>query len=215
MGKTGDGGPGNMWSADDPLAKLDGETPKANKALHDYAEMGWKRSLPNLYRLYAENPQKTPTKSLETLKVWSADHEWQARVKAWDETQRLLAEREFNEEALEDRKKRITFMRATRGVLTSALNYWQEEIKVNPSAVAFRTLVNSLATVNGELRTEYGEPTVRADITSNGKELGGSAQDAQDYIDAQRAEIERTMARIAESVRAGTLPGPTDQPVEP
>jgi hypothetical protein len=82
-----------VWNPDDPLALAEGESPKANLALNDYALMGAGRSLAGLIQKYAGRmPGSTsPTTNLIVLKRWSAADAWQDRVARYDV---LLVERE-------------------------------------------------------------------------------------------------------------------------
>lgn len=79
-----------VWNPDDPLALCEGETPKSNQALHDYAFMGPGRSLTNLHRTYTDPAPvpvglpSVPTTQLRILKGWSADYDWQERVNRYD-----------------------------------------------------------------------------------------------------------------------------------
>lgn len=61
------------------------ETPDALQAFEDYWAMGGDRSLPKLAALYrsrTESGEPVPTVRLGTIKGWSSDHDWQARVAA-------------------------------------------------------------------------------------------------------------------------------------
>lgn len=75
------------WDREKPLDLAEGETPKANQALNDYALLGPARSLANLHQTYtkpAPDGARIPTVHLRILKGWSADFAWQARVAAYD-----------------------------------------------------------------------------------------------------------------------------------
>ncbi|MBP9201104.1 MAG: hypothetical protein KBF47_13930 [Gemmatimonadales bacterium] len=56
-----------------------GETAKAYQAFEVYRDLGAERSLEKAYR------QLTTGSPLEVLKQWSSRHDWQARVRAFDE----------------------------------------------------------------------------------------------------------------------------------
>lgn len=76
-----------VWDRERPLDMAEGETPKANQALNDYALLGPARSLANLHQTYtkpAPNGARPPTVHPRILKGWSADFAWQARVAAYD-----------------------------------------------------------------------------------------------------------------------------------
>ena len=85
------------WDHDNPLARMMGETKRANQALADYAMMGTARSLAKLAEHYKGQPltNHLPTRKLNTLKLWSAHHDWQARVSAWEDIKRAEAEEEW------------------------------------------------------------------------------------------------------------------------
>ncbi len=71
----------------EPLAgeRKDNETDRAVQACNDYLRMGPSRSLPKLHGKYTKSHKKTqPTESLDTLKGWSTDFDWQLRASAYD-----------------------------------------------------------------------------------------------------------------------------------
>jgi len=74
---------------DDPLARVKGESHKANVALKDYALMGPGRGLRALALRYREQYEKgqilPPTRRPATLRRWSVQFLWQSRVGRFDE----------------------------------------------------------------------------------------------------------------------------------
>lgn len=68
------------------------ESAKAYQAFEVYRDMGADRSLESMHR------SGTVAAPLDTLKKWSARHDWQARVRAFDEAAAAKA----SERALED-----------------------------------------------------------------------------------------------------------------
>src|SRR5689334_4621333 len=80
---------------DNPLAQAKGESGVANRALHDYAIMGVRRSLHQLeerYKLMEEEWTKNksrvprpPTTTWMTISNWSVMYRWQERVRLYDE----------------------------------------------------------------------------------------------------------------------------------
>jgi hypothetical protein len=95
----------SAWEA---LAQRDGETAKAHAAFVDYVLMGPGRSLRKLYARYRDRTEigpgteKPPTRRLATLSEWSAKHQWQDRLTAYQE------ERDRREqEAWEARRKAV------------------------------------------------------------------------------------------------------------
>lgn len=65
--------------------RREGESKKAYQAFCDYRDMGTSRSLRSLHEQYIEPSFNNPvTKSRSSLNTWSAQHDWQNRVIAWD-----------------------------------------------------------------------------------------------------------------------------------
>ena len=76
-----------------------GESSKAIQACNDYLRMGAGRSLADLSRRYAELDQnQPPTRSLGTLKSWSAQYEWESRCVDYDA--RIEAKKNARAEAI-------------------------------------------------------------------------------------------------------------------
>jgi hypothetical protein len=97
-----------MFDTDNPLNRILGESKQANKALMDYAEMGGRRSIRDLFEFYskqklsenqADNP---PTGKISTLWTWSARHKWQERVARFDE----IEKREREQKRIQEREER-------------------------------------------------------------------------------------------------------------
>ena len=96
------------WDALDPLAQVEGETPKANLALRDYALLGGGRSLRSLQKEYqarAERGERPPTVRMATLEEWSSKNRWQARVADFERGQHLarLVERRERQQDWDNR----------------------------------------------------------------------------------------------------------------
>jgi hypothetical protein len=100
-----------MWNPDDPLARWirqpgeagPNESKRANQALWDYAELGRARTLQDLADRYTrregtENATLAPTLKINTLKHWSHLHQWQDRIRRYDEIQ-LARQAKLREEA--------------------------------------------------------------------------------------------------------------------
>jgi len=84
------------------------ETPDALQAFEDYWAMGDARSLPKLAQQYAARSvagESVPTKRENTLKMWSAGHNWQARVaqRITEEAERVREEEHKRNKAFRDR----------------------------------------------------------------------------------------------------------------
>lgn len=75
--------PPRSFDPANPLAKIPGESPRANQALRDYFAMGGGRSLRGLLESYSQQTDtKPPTRRLKTLADWSTNLGWVARVEA-------------------------------------------------------------------------------------------------------------------------------------
>ena len=74
-----------FWDAEDPLKPVAGEPSTSNSALHDYARLGYSRSMAKLHRRYEEMEDTPPTTYLATIMDWSKSFDWQDRVKRWEE----------------------------------------------------------------------------------------------------------------------------------
>ena len=84
------------------------ETPNALQAFEDYWAMGDGRSLPKLAQQYAARSvagESVPTTRENTLKMWSAGHNWQARVaqRITEEAERVREEERKRNKAFRDR----------------------------------------------------------------------------------------------------------------
>lgn len=94
-----------VWDPEKPLARSEAETLNAWAALVDYAHMGPGRSLEALTLTYQSATGARPTKRIATLKDWSANYAWQARVAAFDEAEaerQTEKYRERSDRALDD-----------------------------------------------------------------------------------------------------------------
>jgi hypothetical protein len=98
---------GFIYNPEDPLARCAGESRRANQALRDYVDMGAGRSLTKLYSLYRDRiatgyQPKPPSSRLPTLKTWSTNYGWQARLTAIEKIQN-----EADRQLWADRRKQI------------------------------------------------------------------------------------------------------------
>ena len=80
-----------QWLLDDPLARVPGESQRANRALREYAQQpAGQRSARRLaaeFRTRAVSSgsaQLPPSQSYTTIERWSFQNEWQARVARYD-----------------------------------------------------------------------------------------------------------------------------------
>lgn len=126
------------FDTQDPLARIQGESLRANQALKDYYMMGAGRGLRQQaanYIAQSDNGESTPTIHFRTLAAWSGKYSWQARIEAqgnldfakdqvtWDERRRLIRETDWTQgRALRGLADRIlaegpNFIKARRKVL--------------------------------------------------------------------------------------------------
>ena len=92
------------WDALDPLKPIENEPSTSNAALHDYARMGYGRSLNKLAAKYQEMAEP-PTSALSTIYYWSTTFDWQDRVVRWEELEHQHDEKAWRERRNELRKK--------------------------------------------------------------------------------------------------------------
>lgn len=94
------------FDQEDPLARIPGETSRANQALRDYYHQGTTRSLRKLLAAYREQiaagaASEPPTRRLQTLTGWSMTLAWQMRIDAQEALDRK-AESAARQRALEE-----------------------------------------------------------------------------------------------------------------
>jgi len=94
------------WDKDAPLARIKGETTRANTALYDYALMGKGRSLFKLWERYCHqtDTDPPPTRRFRTLKEWSTKNAWQDRVAAFQSQQDAAEAEKWKQRQLETRQ---------------------------------------------------------------------------------------------------------------
>jgi len=131
------------WPPADPTYRTSEETPRANRALRDYCFLGCNRSLEKLREEYISTPD-APTRSLDTLKKWSLNFDWNARARKFDENERreensLLAERRRSiiETGLALRHERVEKLKHAYAELEPYLSrtefVWPRQIKRLPT----------------------------------------------------------------------------------
>lgn len=95
-----------LWREDRPLDRISAETRRSNAALQEYALMGAGRSLPKLCARFRAVPKddspQPPTRRLSTLKRWSTERDWVARVERWDDLRWETRRRAVLEEDWQD-----------------------------------------------------------------------------------------------------------------
>lgn len=75
------------WCRDNPLSKTEEETTNANEALWAFWRLGPRRKLTDLSELHQTARDYTNLHSYDTLKRWSSQHNWQARIARMSEIQ--------------------------------------------------------------------------------------------------------------------------------
>jgi hypothetical protein len=77
--------------------RLEGETGRAFAAFRAYLEMGTRRSLAALWDAQRSDGDQMAiaTRRLATLRRWSVEHRWQARIGAWEQHLAHEDEKEF------------------------------------------------------------------------------------------------------------------------
>src|SRR5689334_17099013 len=109
--------PVESFNIEDPLAPVDGEPIRANRALRDYALMGSRRSIKALLDRYvimedewSKNKtriDRPPTVRWMTLSNYSVKYRWVERAKANDEILRLAEQAKFQDDRLKWRQHRL------------------------------------------------------------------------------------------------------------
>ena len=112
------------YDSEDPLARMEDESPHQNAALHRYAVMGSMRSLKKLAQVFEEEQKKrdrgdktipkVPTTSYGTLCKWSTNNDWVNRVMQWEMRQRLEEEEMWKERRKQVREDDWTHARELR-----------------------------------------------------------------------------------------------------
>lgn len=180
---------------DDSLAlqPLDKETPNAYQAFCDYTEMGANRSIRRLHAQYQQS-DNAPSRNYGTIASWSKRYEWQRRIKDWQAENALVSLRN-NREAFDAHVSRVlpmvnrlaehieqmldTFqqLRVTRRQLIqhpSDPTRQIESVQTKVNARDLRELVSAFGTMNKDLRTMLGLPTVT--------EIQGSSSVIKTYV---------------------------------
>lgn len=95
------------WDWDDPLARMPGETVRANLALRDYARMGPGRSLLRLVERYQSRSlvERPPYRSYSSLHRWSRRCGWAERAARFDELQDAALEVTWQQRRQEERER--------------------------------------------------------------------------------------------------------------
>jgi hypothetical protein len=170
------------WDKDNPLARCQGETKRANTALADYAMMGPARSLAKLAEHYVSQPATSapPTRRLNALKRWSTRHDWQARVSAWEDIKRAEAEEEWGRRRSElceiewgkarqllERADAMLKLPLTEKIVDSD----GQMVVIKPVRWSAADIARYTETASKLMRLAAGMETERTDVTSGGQPL--------------------------------------------
>jgi len=154
----GKGRPSFSFDPENPLARCDQESQRANTAFRNYVDYGSGRSLTKLAEMYQgwiegiAGGKTPPTKRIQTLEDWSRLYGWQARLQGWldgedrknrkrlDELrqQRIkqVLEKDFTEgEQLRDQARASLnampdFLQDTKKAQTSEREYTEDGVRV-------------------------------------------------------------------------------------
>ena len=155
--------------------RITGETAKAHKGFVDYCEMGAGRSLLKLHRRYTERALEPVTLHLRTLKRWSTEHNWQARVAEYE--RRAAEQREQ-----ERQRQRIEI---EQGVIVDGLRMlewwdtrWQQFEQVPKGITTYdaREMGKLRREVDDLVRRSLGLPNTVTESTVKGTGKGGAVQ---------------------------------------
>jgi hypothetical protein len=160
-----------------------GESSKAAQACNDYLRLGPGRSLHDLWRVYAKVDQsQPPTRSLGTIKSWSARYGWQSRAADYDakleEEKNARAEKimqsglALEHERVDNLKDLAIFLWGeitTKGEDDSYPNVWLPDVKQIGSGVHAERV--DIERFNSPLISEF-----RATLDDLAKETGGRKQ---------------------------------------
>ena len=152
--------------------RKENESDRAVQACNDYLRLGAGRSLRKLAEKYAKTRKSTPpTDSLDTLKVWSADFEWQQRASLYDgelEAQRNEKKRKEFEAGLALDYERVHKLKGLANLLEQDLSVrlWLDDVKSIGSGEFAERI--DLIRFNGALVEQY-----RGVLDDLAKEVGG------------------------------------------
>lgn len=161
------------YDTNDPLAYVQGESEKANKVLNDYALMGVARSFQKLIDRYKRDivevanyrknpavwdkdkpiPLQPPTVRMTTFTTWSKKYLWVERVVVFDALERAKERKEFEQDRIEWKRRRLDLLKASFFKLVGLLN----EIDPKKDKVGMGELTRSIKEVNEQMRVELGE----------------------------------------------------------
>lgn len=181
------------WDENDPLAQTPPESAGANAALRAYAALGRGRPSQNAFHgVYAEQLRATGGAGAKvplatTMRGWSMNYRWVARLARFDQLENLRRLTGMRERADADRDTRIKLLEAFRGKIIQALQ------ALDPTAANWTDVTGALRMVMQELRREYQDAEALAAAAeglaqataATGAALGDGLADLDDAALAQ------------------------------
>lgn len=167
------------------IPRRDNDTKKSYAALCDYCRMGPNRSLAKLHQHYTNtSPENAVTTSLRWLKEWSRKHDWQDRVRTYDEKVQAWKEEEARKtmrEGLALPRERVDKLKGLFDRLEGELEdgaLWLEDVKAIGSNEhgTFReveiqrfnsAILKHLRGILDDLAQETGGRKQRMDVTTD------------------------------------------------
>lgn len=214
------------YDTGDPLARLRGESKKANQALRDYCLMGPGRSLRNLLALYRDQSttaRQPPTRRLSTLRSWSSKYEWQARLSGWAAMKQAQDEAEWDKRRDEFRRRAYELAWAGLDKFGDMLDWPLQEtevievddegrptvVKIEPGPWNYTSAAKLLAESNKVALLALGEVTE----STEQRHTGGIAVAIGSFAGMEDDELNDTIHELMDRFAAGgpgTVGGPPD-----
>lgn len=154
-----------------------------------FREIGSQRSLLGLYNSQSKKKRLgVPQVWTERCRVWR----WRERAEAWDEylrEEKFKADKEAREEAQAVRRLSTQMLQRMLDDMISRMQ------KAKFDERSLKELAQAAAVIMKESRLEFGEPTERPDITTQGGQIGAMPTDAEkmaliEWLRQQKAGID-------------------------
>lgn len=186
------------WREDAPLALCKYESKLSNKVLLAYAALGTLRpSLESFYHAYISEHSRSPEfKKFQecTLRGWSMDFRWMARLDRYDQLVEEKRAAEFAQLARDDKDVRIKMLQAYRGKITQAMQL------LDPSACDWQALTAAMRMVTEQLRREFDlsekDGELEPPVLKRGRPSSAESQLRDAIRDMSDAELEEALANI-------------------
>ncbi|MCL4296167.1 MAG: hypothetical protein KJ077_10585 [Anaerolineae bacterium] len=202
------------YDPQDPTAKVEEETDRANEALRDYCLMGAGRSLRGLVKMYeqqmADNPRyRPPSTAFSTIATWSAAFQWVARANDYDRLER--------ESRMQLRQKRIEQWEEKAWEAASALMDKASQMlkfpiiqttttdgktTVEPARWNMDTIPRLVQVADRMARLSTGSETEIQKIRFDWRDTlpqGVKPEDVEALLDEMAAQVLAGMAKVAET----------------